>query len=124
MRYVVTGEWGKTRSFLSGFSQQNRFLGILNKAGELGVEALRRATPKDSGITAASWSYEVKIENGIGTISWNNDSLSKGYNVAVLLQYGHATGTGGYVQSQDYINPAMAPVFTYLANEVWKEVTK
>lgn len=123
--YHVKGDLNKTYSFLEGFVDKDlRFYRILKETGERGVEALRAATPKDSGITAESWSYKINVENGVGTIEWHNSSIAEKYNIAILLQYGHATGTGGYVSSVDYINPAMGPVFTYLANEVWKEVKR
>lgn len=97
-------------------------LGILDKYGKLGVEALSAATPVDSGLTAASWSYEIQNEDGVATISFNNSNINNGVNIALILQYGHGTGTGGYVAGRDYINPAIQPVFDELANDAWKEV--
>ena len=96
---------------------------ILNKYGKRGVEALRDATPKDTGLTADSWSYEiVEEENGSLKIVWSNSNVSNGQVIAVLLQYGHATRNGGYVQGQDYINPAIEHIFHRIADEAWKEV--
>lgn len=102
-------------------------LGILDKYGRRGVEALSAATPKDTGNTANSWYYEISHENGIATISFLNSSVIDGMSnvsLAILLQYGHATKGGGYVQGIDYINPALKPIFEEIANEAWKEVSK
>lgn len=95
---------------------------ILNKYGVAGVNALAAATPKESGKTAASWGYEIeKDENGY-TIYWTNDNINEGVNIAVILQYGHGTGTGGYVYGTDYINPSMSSIFEQIANDAWNEV--
>lgn len=96
---------------------------ILNKYGRKGVEALAAATPKESGKTAESWSYEIE-ENGNGaSIVWKNSNVNDGRVIALLLQYGHGTGTGGYVQGTDYINPAVEGIFQQMADDAWKEVT-
>ena len=97
---------------------------ILNKYGKRGVDALKAATPKESGKTADSWSYEI-IHNGkmSSSIVWKNSAENEGYKIAILLQYGHGTGTGGFVKGTDYINPAIESIFTDMANECWKEVT-
>jgi hypothetical protein len=96
----------------------------LKKYGDLGVSALAEATPKDSGTTAASWSYEIKKDENGWSINWTNSNVNRGVNIAIILQYGHGTGTGGYVAGRDYINPALAPIFEELANDAWNEVTK
>lgn len=96
----------------------------LDKYGKAGVEALRQATPKDSGLTASSWVYEIDVGVGASTITWKNTNIQNGVSVAVLLQYGHATRNGGYVQGIDYVNPALKAVFDDLANDAWKEVTR
>lgn len=98
---------------------------ILEKYGRLGVEALKEATPKDTGKTANSWTYEIVEEsNGNLKIVWHNTYVANGWvPVAILLQYGHATGNGGYVQGRDYINPAIESIFHKLADEAWKEVS-
>jgi len=96
----------------------------LERYGEMGVDALSRATPKDTGLTAASWHYEIKRGKDFSTITWTNSNIQNGVSVAVLLQYGHATGSGGYVQGVDYINPALRPIFQNIADSAWKEVTK
>lgn len=97
---------------------------ILNKYGKMGVSALASATPKEDGSTAASWDYEVVNEDGCATIYWTNDDQNDGVYIAVILYYGHGTGTGGYVEGRDYISPAIRPVFDFIADAVWKEVTK
>lgn len=98
---------------------------ILNYYGQKGVEALRAATPKDTGKTADSWSYEIRTsaEKGYYAIIFNNSNIQNDYaNIAILLQYGHATRNGGYVQGRDYINPAVQPIFDEMAEKVWKEI--
>lgn len=95
----------------------------LRKYGEYGVIALKAATPYDSGKTAESWDYEIQHRGSRSKIIWKNSNINKGVPIAVILQYGHGTGTGGYVQGVDYINPALKPVFQNLADEAWREVT-
>lgn len=99
-------------------------LSLLDKYGREGVAALSSATPVDSGETANSWYYEVENKNGSATISFYNSNIQNGVPIAIILQYGHGTGTGGWVQGRDYINPAIQPIFDKIANEAWKEVTK
>jgi hypothetical protein len=99
-------------------------LGILDKYGRKGVEALSSATPVDSGLTAASWSYEIQNDGKFASIVFNNSNVNRGVNIAIILQTGHGTGTGGWVQGRDYINPAIQPIFDQLAEEAWKEVTR
>lgn len=102
-----------------------RFKHVLDKYGQKGVELLSAATPVDTGLTASSWGYEVVEEFGRISVHWTNSNLQPppgGVNVAILLQYGHATGTGGYVQGIDYINPALRPIFEEMADAAWKEV--
>lgn len=96
---------------------------ILERAGAQGVSALQAATPVESGLTAASWSYEIINSATEKAIIWNNSNVEDGRPVAILLQYGHGTGTGGYVEGQDYINPALRPIFDQIAADVWKAVT-
>ena len=90
----------------------------------MGVDALASATPVESGLTAASWYFEVESGGGRHRITWKNSNVNGGVHIAIILQYGHGTGTGGYVQGRDYINPAIRPVFDKIEAEVWKEVTK
>lgn len=97
---------------------------ILDKYGKAGVAALSSATPVDSGLTASSWYYEIERQNGYASITFKNSNVNKGVNIAIILQYGHATGNGGWVQGRDYINPAIQPIFDNIANDAWREVTK
>ena len=99
-------------------------IGVLDKYGQEGVAALASATPVDSGKTANSWYYEIKRQNGSVSIVFNNSHVNKGVPIAIILQYGHGTGTGGWVQGRDYINPAIRPIFDRIAEDAWKEVTK
>ena len=116
-----TGDFQKTDRFLSRLISANAFR-KMKKYGEMGVEALRNATPKDSGNTADSWSYEIVQEPGRTSIFWKNSHVEKGVNIAVILRYGHGTRNGGFVEGIDYISPAIRPVFEQMADEVWKEV--
>lgn len=95
---------------------------VLFRYAQAGVMALAAATPKDSGATADAWGYEIERDQDGYTIYWTNDSFNEGVNIAVILQYGHGTGTGGYVQGRDYINPAILPIFEQIANDAWNEV--
>jgi len=95
---------------------------ILTKYANEGVNALRNATPVQSGATANSWGYTIERTGGGANIYWTNSNINNGVNIAVILQYGHGTGTGGYVQGRDYINPAMRPVFDKIAEGAWREV--
>ena len=120
---TCSGDLSKTMKFLNRL-QNKEYLNILSTYGKRGVEALRAATPKDTGKTADSWYYEIKQDRNQTTINWCNSYVNDGVVIAMLLQYGHGTGTGGYVQGTDYINPAMRAIFDDLANECWKEVTR
>lgn len=99
-------------------------LGILDKYGKAGVDALSSATPVDSGLSASSWGYEIEHSAGSAKIVFTNSNINKGVPIAIILQYGHGTGTGGWVEGRDYINPAVQPIFDELADEAWREVTK
>lgn len=99
------------------------FLSKLSKYGEEGVEALRAATPVDTGKTASCWEYRITGNSEATKIEWQNTNVNNYVNIAIILQYGHGTGTGGYVAGRDYINPAMRPIFDRIAEECWKEVT-
>ena len=114
------------------FSKLNRYferlkgvarLSILDKYGREGVAALSSATPVDSGETAKSWSYEIKHDNGSASITFSNSNINEGVPIAIILQYGHGTGTGGWVEGRDYINPAIQPIFDKIVDDAWKEVT-
>lgn len=115
------GDYKKANSYLEKLLEIVH-LGILDKYGRKGVEALRAATPKESGKTANSWSYEISHSENSASITWSNSNTNRGYNIAILIQYGHGTGTGGYVRGTDYVNPAMKDVFEQIANEVAKEI--
>lgn len=99
-------------------------VGVLDKYGREGVAALSSATPVESGTTASSWYYEIERNNGSVSIVFNNSNINKGVPIAIVLQYGHGTGTGGWVQGRDYINPAIQPIFDRIAEDAWREVTK
>lgn len=117
------GDFSKLTRYLERVKEAVK-LGNLDKYGREGVAALASATPIESGKTASSWYYEIENSNGSATISFYNSNVNKGVPIAIILQYGHGTGTGGWVQGRDYINPAIQPVFDRIAKEAWREVTK
>ena len=117
------GDFSKLTRYLERAKEVVK-LGDLDKYGREGVAALASATPVDSGLTAASWSYEITNRNGSATISFKNSNIQNGVPIAIILQYGHGTRNGGWVQGRDYINPAIQPIFDRIANEAWREVTK
>lgn len=119
-----SGDFKSTEDWLKRMTQGSSMFAPLSRYGQAGVAALRAATPKESGETAESWSYEVLQEKGTWSIIWKNDHVEDGRQIAVLLQYGHGTRTGGYVAPQPYINEALGPIFDQLANEGWKVVTR
>lgn len=101
-----------------------KIITILERYAKQGVDALVAATPVETGETALSWGYEIFENNGNFQIYWTNSNIVSGYSVALLLQYGHGTGTGGYVEGIDYINPALKPIFQKIADAAWEEVTR
>lgn len=103
--------------------REPKIVKVLREYAEAGVKALADNTPKDSGITADSWSYDINYTKEQTTISFNNDHFNKGVPIAIILQYGHGTGTGGWVEGRDYINPAIRPIFDSIAEQAWREVT-
>ena len=115
------GDFSKTIKFLNKVKNV-KINNILSKYGKIGVDALSQATPKDSGVTSRSWNYKIEVNNGNASIVWYNTNVVKGVNIAVILQYGHGTRNGGWVEGRDYINPAMKPIFDKIADQVWKEV--
>jgi hypothetical protein len=117
------GSFKNTEKYLSKLSNL-QLSAVLNKYGTLGMNALSNATPADSGLTAASWFYTIESRKGYYSIRWHNSDIEDGFPVAVMIQYGHGTGTGGYVQGRDYIMPAIRPIFDQIAEEAWREVTK
>lgn len=120
--FTTSGDFKKTEKFLKTLSAGDMFK-TLDRFGRQGVAALAAATPVDSGETATSWSFTVTNKPGLWTIAFTNSHMAGSVPVAILLQYGHGTGTGGYVQGRDYINPAMQPIFDQIADEAWKAVT-
>lgn len=120
--FNVKQSGAKTEEFLTQI-QKLHIEEILHKYGQEGISALSAATPKDSGVTASAWGYEIEADGSGYSIHWTNDNINKNVNIAVILQYGHGTGTGGYVAGRDYINPTMAPIFDKIANDAWNEVS-
>lgn len=117
-----SGSFDNVERFLNRMAKGDIF-NTLEAFAKQGVAALESATPFNTGITAASWDYTIKRSRSTYTITWTNSNMAGGVPVAILLQLGHGTGTGGYVQGQDFINPAMRPVFDRLADQAWKAVT-
>lgn len=117
---------GSTKNLESFLNSKKRMdlRSVLNRYGQDGVRALESNTPKESGLAATSWDYSIETTRTGFSITWTNSDTESGFPVALMLQYGYATGTGGYVQGRDYINPAMRPVFDRIADQLWKEVTR
>jgi hypothetical protein len=113
-----SGSFLNTERFFKKARQAAYFL-VLHKYGQQGVRALASATPVDSGLTAASWTYDI----GRKSITWSNSNVQNGVAIAVILQYGHGTRSGAFIQGRDYINPVIQPIFDQIADGVWKEVT-
>lgn len=124
IKFTQKGDFSKITKYLQKQNLIGKKTSVLDYYGQLGVNALREATPKDTGLTASSWSYKSQVsDNGI-TITWTNDNFNKGVPIALIIQYGHGTGTGGWVEGKDYINPAIQPVFDKIAKDLWKEMTE
>lgn len=120
--YVKTkGSYKETMDFLKRCAEPTKY-SALASAGENGVNALSASTPVDSGITADSWFFKIRNTGSGRAVEWGNSNVNEGYNIAVLLQIGHGTGTGGYYPGIDYINPALQPIFDETADVIWKEV--
>jgi hypothetical protein len=119
--FKQTGDFSKTKKTFKKMQDATK-RGILERYGKAGVAALASATPSESGKTAGSWTYEIQNRANGSRISFSNTNINKGVNIAIILQYGHGTGTGGWVQGRDYINPAIRPVFDSIAEAVWKEI--
>ena len=120
--FSVSGSFKNTFNFLRRASTNEAYASLESHAQE-GVAALAAHTPTDSGITASSWTYEIEDDGSDIRIIWSNTNVNQGVNIAVILQYGHGTGTGGYVAGRDYINPAMKPTFDKISDRVWRAVT-
>lgn len=117
------GSFNRTERYLNRLKHA-KASAILQKYGSLGVAALSNATPVESGLTSASWTYSIVQRPGYYSIRWHNTHVERGIPIAVILQYGHGTGTGGYVQGRDYIMPAIRPIFNQILAEVMKEVNR
>jgi hypothetical protein len=120
--FSSSGSTDRTQAFLKKM-QSGDLLKGLEVLAQQGVNALAGQTPVDTGLTASSWSYEIKVDGSRTSIAWKNSHREGGPPVAILLQYGHGTGTGGYISGRDYINPAIAPIFEAISTEVWRRVT-
>ena len=119
---VCTGSFNKTEQFLKKANKASKTID-LTKYGEKGVAALQAATPTRTGRTASSWYYKIEKSGSTITLSFLNSNVNRGVPIAIILQYGHGTNNGGWVQGRDYINPALRPVFDEMAEAIWKEVT-
>ena len=119
IRLTQKGDFSKLNRYLERVKEVVK-IGDLNKYGRQGVEALKAATPVDSGETANSWYYEIKRQNGVVSIEFNNSHINKGVPIAIILQYGHGTNNGGWVEGRDYINPVIQPLFDKIAEDAWK----
>lgn len=125
IKFNHKGNFSKTIKFLSNSKNSgSKISKVLNRFGEEGVRALSKSTPVDSGLTSKSWYYKITETNGTIKISWCNSNIVKGVPIAVLLQYGHGTKNGGWVEGRDYINPTMKPIFDKIAEQAWREVSK
>lgn len=116
------GDLKKTEAFLQKMDKFD-IRPLLEAGAQQGVKALASATPRDSGLASNSWGYKISGGKSYATIAWTNTDVENGFPVAIMLQYGYGTGTGGYVQGEDYINPAIRPIFDQIAEKVWKAVT-
>lgn len=123
IRVSHKGDLSKATQYLKKLKESAR-IDILSRYGQKGVNALASATPVDSGLTASSWYYEIEQKKGSMAITFNNSNIQNGVPIAIIIQLGHGTGTGGWVQGRDYINPAIQPIFDEIANDLWREVTR
>ncbi len=123
INFRQTGDWSKTTNFMKRLKQR-KYLSSLDKYGQRGVDALSSATPVDTGKTANSWSYEIRNNGKKVSIIFKNSNIVNGVPIAIILQYGHGTRNGGWVEGRDYINPAIQPIFDEIVKEAWGEVTK
>ena len=121
--WETDGDFKNTKKYLNKLLEALRF-DILDSYGKKGVRALSEATPVDTGQTAASWQYKVERTSNSATISFWNTNINNGVPIALILQYGHATGNGGWVEGRDYINPALRPIFDSLADNAWRDITR
>lgn len=117
------GDFSKTENFLKNL-KVDKIIKILERYGQEGVTALASATPVDTGLTASLWYYKIEVKSTSASLIFCNSNVNKGIPIAIILQYGHGTGTGGWVQGRDYINPAIQPIFDKITKQAWGEVTK
>lgn len=115
------GDFSKLNGFLEKAKEAVK-LGNLDKYGKAGVKALESATPMDSGLTANSWYYTIERNDNRVSINFHNSNIQNGIPIAIILQYGHGTGTGGWVEGRDYINPAIQPIFDNLVKDAWEVI--
>jgi hypothetical protein len=123
IRFRQKGDFSKLTRYLQKAKRVNRLVD-LDQYGREGVAALASATPVDSGVTASSWYYEKVVKDGFISVRFCNSNVQNGIPIAIIIQYGHGTGTGGWVEGRDYINPAVQPIFDKMAKNLWREVTK
>ena len=123
INFRQTGDWSKTTNFMKRLKQR-KYLSFLDKYGQRGVDALSSATPVDTGKTANSWSYEIRNNDKKVSIVFKNSNIVNGVPIAIILQYGHATRNGGWVEGRDYINPAVQPLFDEMVKKAWEEVIR
>lgn len=122
--FVQEGDYSKTTKYLKRIKKMKSVQDILEQYAQEGVEALNAATPVRTGMTAISWGYEIGHEDGVYKITFVNQNVNKGVPIAVIIQYGHATRNGGWVEGVDYINPAIQPIFDEIVDKIWREVTE
>ena len=122
--FNISGDWSKTYNFLNKASRLDAIDRVIEEYAKKGVLALSDATPKESGETANSWGYSIEKKQGKTTVYWTNTHINKGVNIAIILQYGHGTRNGGYVEGVDYINPALKTIFQEMADAMWRELIK
>lgn len=121
IKVTSNGNFEKTKGFINRMLRLDTS-SIFDHFGQLGVDALSNMTPIDTGETASSWGYRVTNDRNKPRIDWYNDNVVDGVNIAIIIQYGHATGNGAYISGIDYINPAIRPIFEQIADKLWKEV--
>lgn len=123
IKFEQKGDFSKLTRYLERAKETVK-LGDLDRYGRAGVNALSSATPVRTGLTASSWYYTIENSNGIASISFHNSNIQNGVPIAIILQYGHGTRNGGWVQGRDYINPAIQPIFDSIVEKAWREVTR
>jgi len=123
IKITQKGDFSKTERFFNRLLRKN-YLNIIADYANRGIEALKQATPENTGKTADSWSYEIVKGKGKTTLYFTNSNIQNGCSVAILLIYGHGTRNGGYVEGNDFVTSALRPIFQELADKIWREVTK